>query len=56
MFIEHVTHWMGGPGLSINVGLGVLMENGFGEPCTQLERGLQELSGGPPCGFFRRQT
>lgn len=40
VFSEHVTHWMGGPGLSINVGLGVLMEKGYGEPSTQLERGL----------------
>lgn len=53
VFSEHVTHWMGGPKLSINVGLGGLMETGFGEPCTQLGRGLQELPGGHPYNLFR---
>lgn len=49
---KHLTHWLGGPRLSINAVLRVLVEAEFGEPCNQKGRGLVELPGGQPCDFF----
>lgn len=52
VFSKHVTHWLGGPRLSISTVLRVLVEVEFGGPCSQMGRGLVELLGGQPYGFF----
>lgn len=52
VFSKHVTHWLGGPRLSINAVLRVLVEAELGGPCNKKGYPLYQL-GGPQLRVFR---